>query len=128
VIIQTCSYSAWAPSSGAAPVVVSLTTPKWLPEAAAWPKVRRLTPQWTDFRTADWDERYLARLERFGVASIRDRLHNLGRELGAERLVLLCWELSGHPGQCHRGVYARWWMEKTGEVIDEYPGQEVMPT
>lgn len=121
--LLTASYRTWerASASGAAPVAISLTVPKWLPEAKTWPRVYRLCPRWSYFYAdpAEFGRQYIAQLERFGVASIRDRLHQLGRELGAERLVLHCWEADGSPASCHRGTFARWWLEQTGELIEE---------
>lgn len=119
----TASYRNWqrVSSSGAAPVVISLTVPKWLPEAKTWPRVYRLCPRWSYFHAspADFDRQYVDQLESFGVPSIRDRLHSLGRELEADALALMCWEADGGPDSCHRGTFALWWLFKTGERVPD---------
>ena len=119
--LYTSSYAAWRPEFGA-PVVTSLTTPKWLPEAATWPKLWPATPRWAYFRAEDFDRHYVAQLERYGARQIARRLAEIARSGFAEpadRLVLLCWEFSGAPEQCHRGLFREWWLAQTGEPINE---------
>ena len=38
-------------------------------------------------------------------------------------IVLLCYEdvRKGESDWCHRTMFAKWWFEKTGEVIPELP-------
>jgi hypothetical protein len=117
--LRTSSYAAWRPEFGA-PVVTSLTTPKWLPEAKTWPKLWPATPRWSYFHASDFDRHYIAQLERYGARQIARRLAEIARSGFAEpadRLVLMCWEVN--QADCHRGVFARWWLETTGEKIEE---------
>jgi len=47
------------------------------------------------------------------------------RHPGQDTLTLLCWEsVWGKPDYtCHRRVFASWWREQTGEVIEEWPAR-----
>ena len=48
-----------------------------------------------------------------------ERLEERARSEGKE-LVLLCFEDIRIPSDwCHRTVFAQWWAEKTGEIIEE---------
>jgi hypothetical protein len=117
----TASYRAWRPEHGA-PVVTSLTTPKWLPEAKSWPKLWPATPRWSYFRASndEFNRQYLAQLERYGAEQIAARLAEIARSAFAEpieRLVLLCWETD--PARCHRATFSTWWLAETGEPMTE---------
>jgi hypothetical protein len=66
----------------------------------------------------EFERRYRARLERFGVPMIRRRLEALAKGRTA---VLLCYE-DVHRGElCHRRSFADWWTEQAGEDVDELP-------
>jgi hypothetical protein len=121
VELFTASYSAWRPEQGA-PVVTSLTTPKWLPEAKSWPRLWPATPRWSYFRASEqeFDRQYVAQLERYGAQQIARRLAEIARTgfaEPAERLVCLCWETD--RARCHRATFSRWWLAETGEPITE---------
>lgn len=64
---------------------------------------------------------YRQRLDFFGVWRIRELLSAYER-LGKD-VVLLCYEdvRKGEDDWCHRTMFAKWWFEKTGEVIPELP-------
>ena len=91
--LYTGSYGAYSLSMGQA-VVTSLLLPRWLPEAASWPRCWVLTPTWQMFHAEPdvFEREYLARLDRFGAPKIGRALHAIARETGAGRLVLLCYE------------------------------------
>jgi hypothetical protein len=100
------------------PVACSLLLPGWLPEAQDFPRCWAITPRFSWWREP-WPERfwvhYRAQLETYGVPRIAEILHKIGAE--QERIVLLCHE--SDPSQCHRSLFAGWWMTQTGEVVEE---------
>lgn len=119
----TSSYQAWRPGSGS-PVSISLTRPRWRPEAAAWPQCWALCPRWQYFRApaAEFDAAYLAQLDRYGVQRIHADLSRIAREAyeaPSQRLVLVCWETRDVETTCHRRLFARWLLETCGELVPE---------
>ena len=128
MIIVTSSFGAWRPEHGT-PVVTSLGTPKWMPEARTWPKLWPACPRWSYFKASfdEFDRAFIAQLERYGARAIAARMAEIARDAFAEpsdRLVLLCWEADSE--RCHRGLFAAWWFRATGERIEELdPAQEV---
>lgn len=60
---------------------------------------------------------YAAKLDRLGVDKVADLLKNLSDEEGGADLCLLCFEAD--PARCHRSMFARFWHDKTGEVVEE---------
>jgi hypothetical protein len=116
--LLTACYSTWRPEHGQ-PVVISLMTPKWMPEAATWPQCHLVMPRWSYFKAEpdEWDRQYFAQLDRFGPEKIARVLERIAREHQADRLVLLCWERPG--ARCHRRLLADWLLAKTGELAEE---------
>jgi hypothetical protein len=114
--LWTSSYRAWRPEFGA-PVVASLLLPRWIPESRDWPRIIELTPRWTYFRKPDSAEQYTEQLRRYGPQRISKRLTEIAGETGEANLVILCFEID--PEQCHRWVWARYWLQATGEACDE---------
>lgn len=55
-----------------------------------------------------------------GVDRLRRAFERLAREHGGQRLVLLCFEAD--VSECHRGQFARWWQERTGQEVPELGG------
>lgn len=106
------------------PVVISLGTPKWLPEAKDWPRLWEACPRPSYFHAepAEFDRRYIEQLERYGARHISKRLRCIAQTAYLEpsdRLCLLCWEISGAPQDCHRGLLADWILITTGEKVVE---------
>ena len=67
---------------------------------------------------------YYDKLEGIGKQRIIDMVYKMDRDARAEgkELVLLCYEDVRVPGDwCHRTVFAEWWAENTGEIIEELP-------
>ena len=64
---------------------------------------------------------YRQRLERYGVEGIRARLDRVAGEFPGQVLLLCCFERD--PADCHRGLFAAWWQEQTGEAIREWKPQ-----
>jgi hypothetical protein len=63
---------------------------------------------------------YRARLDTVGVVEITGLLHDLSPT--APGFVMLCFEDVRIPGVwCHRLVFAQWWLDQTGEVVEELP-------
>ena len=65
---------------------------------------------------------YYEKLEGIGTDRIIDMVEKMNAEARAEgkELVLLCYEDVRVPGDwCHRTVFAEWWAEQTGELIEE---------
>lgn len=114
----TSSYRTWRPELGS-PVVISLLTPKWLPESAGWPRCVELTPRWKYFKSGreQFDAEFTAQLDRYGPQHISRRLTEIARQQEADRLVLLCWETTTKAlaGECHRRLFADWMLATTGE-------------
>lgn len=58
---------------------------------------------------------YIDRLERIGVDRIYEDLRLAQGD--KENLVLMCYEKNAD--ECHRRMFAEWWLQKTGEIIEE---------
>ena len=72
----------------------------------------------------NFKEAYYGKLEGIGterIISMVNKLDERARSEGKE-LVLLCFEEVRVEGEwCHRPVFAQWWAEKVGEIIEELP-------
>lgn len=103
-------------------VRISLGKPKWLNAAVAeqMPYIGELAPQGCFHLKSDAAFRgcYLKRLSGYGAERIERRFLKLIELHGGLPLVLLCYE--PHPSQCHRGDFAEWWHEQTGELVPEF--------
>lgn len=108
------------------PVGISIGKPRWslgyeLREQcfSLAPKGHMLNMGLEDFKLA-----YYKKLEDIGtdkIINIVERLNKKAKEEGKE-LVLLCYEDVRIPGDwCHRTVFAEWWAENTGKLIEELP-------
>jgi hypothetical protein len=114
-------------------VRISLGTPRWAARVAAGlPYIEELAPAGC-FKIRDIEgfrRCYFERLERAGVEQIQERFQELIDEHDGRPLVLLCFEKARKD--CHRGDFAEWWLQRTGERIDEFDpapesGQAVLP-
>jgi hypothetical protein len=65
----------------------------------------------------EFERRYGERLDGFGVVRIEGRLRDVAAH-GGHPLVLLCFECDRRDR--HRGTFARWWQERTGEPVPEF--------
>jgi hypothetical protein len=121
VRLFTAAYGAWSRRPGmGTPVACSLLLPKWLPEAEGFPRCWAVTPRFAYWRSGWPDEfarHYLSQLERSGARKIARYLHHIAAEAGSDRLVLLCYEPLA--ADCHRLMFADWWLVTTGERIEE---------
>lgn len=71
---------------------------------------------------AEFKDAYIRKLEGIGAEKILDMIawfDETARRQGKE-LVLLCFEDIRNPEDwCHRTIFAQWYMEQTGEIIQE---------
>jgi hypothetical protein len=113
------SYRAWRPGFDGLAVRASLGTPKWIGQAAEWPFMPELAPEGWYFRAepAKFERLFIAQLERYGARHIARRLHEIGRIHQAGLVVVCCFE--AERDDCHRGMWADWWLTTTGEVVTE---------
>lgn len=106
------------------PVGISLGTPKFplgydLRDQcySLAPKSFMLKMEYEPYREA-----YFKKLEDIGadkIISIVQKLDARAREEG-KSLVLLCYEDLRNPEKwCHRTLFAEWWQNATGEIIEE---------
>lgn len=105
-------------------VRISVGTPKWNLGYQILGEIKELMPfgMMNEHNHDVFKEKYYKRLDGFGVERIRERIENLKKiadELGKD-IVLLCYEdVRKENVWCHRLVFAEWWRERTGEVINE---------
>jgi len=100
------------------PVRASLGSPKFWPEAKALPYIAELAPAGLFHLddTAEFERRYLARLDRIGVDRLAARFADVYAEY-QRSLALCCFEPAGQP--CHRRLWAAWHEEHTGQSVPE---------
>jgi Protein of unknown function, DUF488 len=119
VRLYTSSYRAYRSEMGQA-MITSLGLPRFrLAEARQWPRCWLITPTSALFHASDeeFDREYPARLALFGPAKIAQTLEQIARDHQAETLILLCFEADA--AQCHRSMFADYWLVTTGEAITE---------
>lgn len=66
-----------------------------------------------------YEREYRKLLDKAGVTAIKSQLDEYAKF--GKNIVLLCYEdiRKGENDWCHRTMFAEWWKEKTGEVIEE---------
>ena len=72
----------------------------------------------------DFKKAYYEKLNGIGKDRIISMVMKMERDAAAQGkdLVLLCYEDVRIPEDwCHRTVFAEWWVENTGEIIEELP-------
>lgn len=101
------------------PIRISIYPPRFKIGYKIEDTIPELMPSREIFKMSTYEERrdaYIRRLE-----SIVD-IEKLRKSFEAYQRppVLLCFEnLSKDDAKCHRRLFAAWWQEKTGEIIDE---------
>ena len=104
------------------PTRISLGKPKFWPEAQGFPYIAELAPLGGLLRVTDREEftaRYVAQLDRIGVAVITEKLEDVALSY-MKPLALLCFERVDGKGQwCHRRIFASWWEDRTGVEVPE---------
>ena len=124
VPILTTSWTvAWrahkANDRSVVPGRISVGAPRFWPGSGKLPGIQELKPLDGLMRIedlAEFERRYLERLDRIGLDQIQARLQAIYVEHGGP-LALCCFE---PPGVfCHRRLAAMWIEEKTGQEIPE---------
>lgn len=67
----------------------------------------------------EYKKKYFERLNSYGVDKIMHEIERLSK--GKENVLLMCHEKN--KMDCHRSMFAEWWLEQTGEIIEEW-GEE----
>lgn len=118
--ILTGCYAHYRPEHGQA-VRISLGKPRWFPNGGEdLPFVKVLAPAGWYFNEPDeevFERRYRHQLHKTTPQRVLEMLQAVAAEHDAERLILCCFE--GNPENCHRGMFARWWLQKTGEWVPD---------
>lgn len=108
------------------PVGISIGKPKWSLGYEIAEQCFSLAPKgyMLNYEPDRFREAYFGKLDDIGeerIISTVSRLDYRAREEGKE-LVLLCFEDIRNDGEwCHRTMFAEWWAEHTGEIIEELP-------
>ncbi|GHU57944.1 hypothetical protein AGMMS49975_24130 [Clostridia bacterium] len=104
-------------------VRVSLGSPRWNVGYTIDGAINELMPKglfgnYDDDRPG-FEREYRKLLERVGVDRIMNQLCGYSNQ--GKDVVLLCYEdiRKGENDWCHRVMFADWWKEKTGEIIEE---------
>lgn len=101
-------------------VRISLGSPKWPLGYTVAGEVKDLMPfgLLNIQDQATYERKYRDRLSQIGVDRIWMQLERFERQ--GKPVVLLCYEDVRDPAQwCHRTIFAQWWLEQTGEIIEE---------
>lgn len=64
----------------------------------------------------EYRQKYFERLDSYGVEKIRKAIEEASE--GHENVILMCHEKN--KNECHRSMFAEWWLQKTGEIIPEF--------
>lgn len=115
------SHRVWPP--GIVPVRISIGLPRFLPDITnSSAAINDLMP-WGLFKIADREEftrRFRHRLHVKGPDLIQQQFDYLLEAYTPRSLMLCCYENLHKPGEwCHRRTFARWWHDKTGQVIHD---------
>ena len=116
--LATCSWRAYRPEMGVAARITLGKPPRWFDHEHE--EVRLLAPPPRVFRIEDWQEfrkAYRHHLYRVTVPRMRRAFEEIGERHPAKTLVLLCFEADA--ADCHRGLWAAWWYEQTGQEVPE---------
>lgn len=113
-------YRKFVPDMGE-PVQISNGRPRFRTGYLLKYKIDLLCPRWSlvsgnvpvdEFRRVYWSD-----LDKLGVEKIRAAFDTVADLSGQDKLVLMCFEKE--VSDCHRGDFAMWWKQATGEKITE---------
>ncbi len=102
---------------------ISLGSPRWQVGYTIAGAINHLMPYGLlgtyDNDKLGYEREYRKLLDKAGIEAIKTQLEEYTK-LGKD-VVLLCYEdiRKGENDWCHRTMFASWWKEKTGEVIEE---------
>ena len=103
-------------------VAITVGMPKFKLQYDLAGRIKSLAP-WSLMKENDRREftgKYFEILGRIGVDRILAEIKRYESE--GKEIVLLCYEdVSGGRNWCHRLVFAEWWLQKTGEIVEELP-------
>lgn len=123
-MIYTSRYSNPELKSGNYTAVrISLGSPRWSVGYIINGAINELMPKGLfgkyDNDKPAFEREYRKILDKYGISLISKKLKEY-EALGKD-VVLLCYEdiRKGESDWCHRTMFAKWWNEKTGEVIEE---------
>jgi len=109
--------------AGLVTVRTTLGAPRWSLGYQLQATIRELAPTRDIFRMPpeQFEIEYPARvLEHHGVEKLRGIFSDVSARHQGRGLVLLCFEdVTTEDLCCHRRLFARWWEEKTGEIVPE---------
>jgi hypothetical protein len=115
--------------SDAVAVSISRGMPRWSLPYALGHKVACLAPESRTHNRRLFEESYVAQLERHGLEKIEMQLRLISEKFDGRPLVLLCWEDLSKPGEwCHRRMFAKWYEQRTGNVVAELEGVAAVST
>jgi hypothetical protein len=120
VELASSSYRAYRSEMGVAVRITLGKPPTWF--RYPYEEVRLLAPPPRVFALRDDREfaaAYEQHLNAVGVDRLRQVFERLAQKHGGKRLVLLCFE--SRVEDCHRGQFAEWWEQQTGQVVPELP-------
>ena len=105
------------------PVRTSLGAPRMTLSYPLSEQIRPIAPHGRIFKLQGdaFDTAYLRQLGRSGVHRFQVAFESLWDRYPDRDLVLCCFENVWAGEGCHRRLFAEWWFEKTGEMIDELP-------
>lgn len=106
------------------PVGISVGRPRWSLGYQLREQCYSLAPKgcMLNMNIEKYKPEYIKKLENIGKSKIFDIVNELNKKAQGEgkELVLLCFEDIRIPSEwCHRTMFAEWWAEQTGELIDE---------
>jgi hypothetical protein len=104
------------------PVRISVGLPRFYAGSGQFEYISMLCPYGLfnkGYSHAEFNERYRARLDDYGVEKIREELERIAAASERDTIALCCFE-DVLVSNCHRTVFAEWWEEQTGEEIEEY--------
>lgn len=75
-----------------------------------------------EYDRARFTPQYFRHMDKTGIKRILDILASYQKRDPERDVVLCCYEDVRIPGEwCHRLVFAEWWNQRTGEIIEELP-------
>ncbi|MFE0130191.1 hypothetical protein ACFWY6_01115 [Streptomyces sp. NPDC059037] len=122
----TNRFQEFRPSQGV-PVRITLGGVRFKLPYSLTHSVRELAPrrEYLNAAKPEFEKAYRADLDKLGPERVAALLRQIAEAEGDHRLVLLCFEDLAKPGLwCHRGVFATWWRERTGDEVRELSPRE----
>lgn len=125
--VATCSYTAYRPKMGL-PIRASLGGPRWwkggIPKHQVMLEIAPGRSYFNEESDQVFERMFRAQLDGFGVEYLIGRFNLIGETVGLQYgsvLVPMCFEklTSWDDKKCHRAMFRHWWLEQTGEILNE---------